>query len=171
MAYQCGNAANVAPPGDYMLFVVDSKGVPSVARMIHMSNTATALSSDHVAGSVLGETVTFTATVTASSTPTGTVTFKDGSTTLGSGTLQSNGLATFSTSSLAVGTHSISATYGSDSSFSGSTSPTFSQVVDRGDTSVMLESNVNPAAFGQSLIFTALVSRDGTPTGTVSFLR
>jgi hypothetical protein len=57
--------------------------------------------------------VTFTATVSltsSSGTPTGTVTFKDGSTTLGSSPL-SGGSASYSTSSLATGGHSISAVY------------------------------------------------------------
>ena len=77
--------------------------------------------------------MTFTATVTpdhaGSGTPTGTVTFKDGSTTLGTGTLSSTGVATFSTSTLSVGSHAITAVYGGDSNFTTSTSPTLTQVV------------------------------------------
>ena len=66
--------------------------------------------------SVYGQAVTFTAIVrSGAGTPTGTVTFNDGSTTLGIGTL-SNGVATFTTSALAVGTHgSITAVYGGTS--------------------------------------------------------
>ena len=76
--------------------------------------------------SVFGQSVTFTATVTAnapgSGTPTGTVTFMDGSTTLGTGTLNGSGVATFSTSGLSVGSHSITAVYGGDTDFTTSTS-------------------------------------------------
>src|SRR5439155_1053879 len=83
--------------------------------------------------SVSGQPVTFTATVTAKSpaagTPTGTVTFKDGSRTLGTGTLDGSGQATFVTSTLALGSHSITATYGGSSTFNPSTSPTFTQTV------------------------------------------
>ena len=84
--------------------------------------------------SASGQAVTFTATVgpvaPATGTPTGTVTFKDGSTTLGTGTL-SGGAATFTTSALAVGTHSITAAYGGDASFAASTSAALSQVVNQ----------------------------------------
>ena len=61
----------------------------------------------------LAQSVTLTATVTSRAgvlTPTGTVTFKDGSTVLGTGTLV-NGVATFTTSSLTVGTHRLVASY------------------------------------------------------------
>jgi hypothetical protein len=76
--------------------------------------------------------VTFTATVVANApgkaTPTGTVTFKDGSTTLGSGSL-SSGKATYSTSRLSTGTHQITVVYGGSSSFLTSTSPVLVQTV------------------------------------------
>jgi hypothetical protein len=71
-----------------------------------------------------GQAVTFTATVSVASgsgTPGGTVTFMDGGTTLGTGTV-SGGKTTFTTSSLSSGSHSITAVYGGDTNFSGSTS-------------------------------------------------
>jgi hypothetical protein len=79
--------------------------------------------------SQLGQSVTFAATVADSSpgstgTPTGTVTFKDGATTSGTGTLNGSGQATLTISSLAVGTHSITASYGGDLNFIGSSSLT-----------------------------------------------
>ncbi|RCG29393.1 DUF4082 domain-containing protein [Sphaerisporangium album] len=61
-----------------------------------------------------GQVVTFTATVSAVSgslIPQGQVLFKEGTTTLGSSYLDSSGVATFSTSSLSVGTHPIQAVY------------------------------------------------------------
>ena len=70
--------------------------------------------------STSGHSVTFTATVTGTGA-TGTVTFKDGETLLGSGTL-SNGTATYATSTLSVGDHSITAVYDGDANFAGSTS-------------------------------------------------
>jgi hypothetical protein len=76
-----------------------------------------------------GQSVTFSATVTGGTgTPTGTVTFKDGTTTLGTASL-SNGNATFSTSSLAVGTHSITAVYSGDPNFIGSTSAVLTETI------------------------------------------
>ncbi|MCE9611135.1 MAG: DUF6288 domain-containing protein [Chthoniobacter sp.] len=84
--------------------------------------TTTTLVSSPVATGPYGSTVTFTATVTVSGGPaTGTVTFKDGATVLGSGTL-SAGTATFVTSTLAVANHSITATYGGDPTFDSSVS-------------------------------------------------
>ena len=70
-----------------------------------------------------GQNVTFTATVTSSAgTPTGTVQFKDGGTNLGSPqTLNGSGVATFSTSSLIAGLHTITADYNGDPNFLSST--------------------------------------------------
>jgi hypothetical protein len=59
---------------------------------------------------------------------TGTVTFKDGITVLGTGTLAS-GTATFATSTLAMGAHSITASYGGDATFATSVSSTFTFTV------------------------------------------
>jgi hypothetical protein len=64
-----------------------------------------------------GSSVTMTAMVSGSSgTPTGTVSFYDGTTELGTGAL-SSGMATYKTSSLAVGAHTITAQYSGDSNF------------------------------------------------------
>lgn len=74
--------------------------------------TSTALSSS-ANPSDLTQTVTFTATVTTGSgTPSGTVQFKDNGNNLGTPvTLNASGVATFSTSALTVGTHTITAEY------------------------------------------------------------
>jgi hypothetical protein len=77
--------------------------------------------------SVYGTAVTFTATVTPSAA-TGTVTFYDGSTALGTGTL-SSGIATYTTSTLTTGSNSITAIYGGNSTYAGSTSPVLTQSV------------------------------------------
>jgi Bacterial Ig-like domain (group 3) len=100
-----------------------------LATYIGASPTSTGLTSS-LNPSLLGQSVTFTATVTgAGGTPTGTVTFKDGSTTLGLGTLDGTGQATFSTSALSLGNHNITAVYGGDSNFNGSTSAVLPQQV------------------------------------------
>src|SRR5207245_9743719 len=86
--------------------------------------TATAGASS-ASPSVTNQPVTFTASVTPSpgaGTPTGTVTFKDGATTLGTGVLGINGQATFTISTLAVGSHTITAVYGGDNNSASSTS-------------------------------------------------
>jgi hypothetical protein len=75
----------------------------------------------------VGQAVIFTAHV-APSAATGSVSFYDGSTLLGTGTL-SGGVASFSTSSLARGTHSIKAVYSGDANVNGTTSTILSQTV------------------------------------------
>ena len=73
--------------------------------------------------------VTFTATVTSTTgTPTGTVTFSNDGTIIGTGTL-SGDTATFSTSALNKGVHSITADYSGDTNFDVSISPIYSQTV------------------------------------------
>jgi hypothetical protein len=78
-----------------------------------------------------GQAVTFTAVVTSGlgAPPNGEiVTFKKGTTVLGTGTL-SGGSASFTTSALPVGTNYIKAVYGGDSNFAASTSKAVAQVV------------------------------------------
>jgi hypothetical protein len=126
--------------------------------------------------SVFGESVTFTATVKAvapgSGTPTGTVSFLDGSTTLGTGTL-SGGTATFSISTLAVAAHSITVVYGGDTNFLTSPSGILTQTVKQAATTSAVSSSVNPSASGQAVTFTATIAPvapgSGVPTGTVTF--
>jgi hypothetical protein len=78
---------------------------------------------------LLQNAVTLTATVSSvAGTPTGTVTFLDGTAPLGTGTV-SGGLATLTTSALTAGTHSISAAYGGDTNFVADGSGTLTQSV------------------------------------------
>jgi Bacterial Ig-like domain (group 3) len=118
-----------------------------------------------------GQPVTFTATVTcANVVPTGNVTFIDGSTTLGVTQLSAAGQAALSTSSLAVGTHQITAAYAGDLNCAPSTSLPLPQVVNPAGLGVTLASNPNPSAAGQAVTFTATVTCTGfKPTGSVAF--
>jgi len=117
-----------------------------------------------------GQSVTFTATVTAASgTPTGTVVFYDGSTSLGSATL-ANGSASLSISSLGAGSHPVKAAYQGSDDFAPSTSAVLNQVVNGVTTSTSLTSTPNPSVVGQVVTFTAVVSSSsGTPVGSVIF--
>ena len=122
---------------------------------------------------LVGGVVTFTATVSGSGgTPTGTVVFYDGTNNLGSGVLNSNGMAGISTSTLSAGAspHSIAAVYGGDSQFSNSTSSVLSQAIHLRPSTNAIISSQNPAWVGGIVTFTATVSgSNGTPTGTVVF--
>jgi subtilase family serine protease len=119
--------------------------------------------------SSFGQTVTFTAAVTSSSgTPTGTVTFKQGTTILSSGTLTS-GAATFTTAALVTGGHSITAVYGGDANFTGGSGST-TLTVDKAGTATALTASPNPSTLHQTVTLTANVtSANATPGGTVTF--
>jgi hypothetical protein len=113
-----------------------------------------------------GQQVNFTATVSPS-TATGTVTFTiDG--TAQSPVPLSSGKASYSTSSLSVGTHSIMATYSGDTNNGNSTSSVLTQTVNKAITVTTLSSSPNPSRFSQQVNFTATVS-PSTATGTVTF--
>ncbi len=97
------------------------------------ATSSTALASS-LNPSTYGSSVTLTATVTGSGpTPTGTVTFKEGSTTLGSDTLNSSGVATLvlSTLSAAGSPHPITAVYGGDGNFGASSGTVTLRVLPR----------------------------------------
>ena len=117
-------------------------------QVVNQSNSAVAVTSS-VNPSVFGQTVTFTATVTPS-TATGTVTFKDGSTPLGTVSL-SSGTATLPISAMAVGSHTISAVYNGDANFltSSGNLGTNPQLVNQASTTTSVISSVNPSTFNQ----------------------
>ena len=69
--------------------------------------------------------------------PSGTVTFKDGTTVLGTGTL-SKGVAVFQTAKLAVGSHAITVVYGGAANFLSSTSVALTETINKAATTVAL---------------------------------
>jgi hypothetical protein len=121
-----------------------------------------------------GQDVTLTAVVTANFgvPPNGeTVSFMKGPTLLGTGTL-SGGTASLTTSALHAGNNLLTAVYGGDSNFIGSTSRAYDAQGFRATTATTLTSSQNPSNVGQSVTFTATVTPEfsgTTPTGTVSF--
>ena len=145
---------------------------PPLSQMVQKASTTTTNSSS-VNPSTEGQTVIFTAKISSatSGSPTGSVSFLDGVAQIGSATLAANGTATFSISTLSVGTHSITAEYQGDANFNGSSSSAVSQVVQPGSTGVSLVSSQNPSSFDKAVTLTATVSSSapGSPTGTVAF--
>ncbi|WP_420266971.1 Ig-like domain repeat protein [Candidatus Magnetominusculus dajiuhuensis] len=117
--------------------------------------------------STYGAAVTFTATVTGSS-PTGTVVFADGTTVLSAVTLNSSAKATYTTSTLSVGTHSIVAGYLGDAANPSSLSAALVQTVTGGTSQTVVTSSLNPSTYGAAVTFTATVT-GSSPTGTVAF--
>jgi hypothetical protein len=100
----------------------------AVSQVVNKTTTSTALSSS-LNPSTVGESVTFSATVTAttSGVPTGSVTFKSGTKALGAATLV-GGVASISTTTLAKGSDTITASYSGSPNFVGS-STALTQVV------------------------------------------
>jgi hypothetical protein len=90
----------------------------SQASATSLTTTTTGVESNNNP-STFGQSVMFTAGVSPEedpmALPSGTVTFYDGATELGTGTIGSGTPATYSTSTLTVGSHSITAVYGGDS--------------------------------------------------------
>jgi Bacterial Ig-like domain (group 3) len=149
-----------------------SPGAGVVFKVTPLALTTTAASSAPNP-STYGQAVVFTATVNSSigAPPDGeTITFKKGTTILGTGTLTA-GSASFTTSTLPVGTNAIKAVYSGDSNFARSTSKAVSQVVSKATTTTALTSSLNPSNFGQSVTFTASVTPQfgGTVKGSVTF--
>ncbi len=131
------------------------------------AGTATALTAN-LSPSAFGVSVTFTATISSvSGTPTGSVTFADGPTSITTGTLI-NGQASFTTAALPTGDHALTATYAGDGAFSPSTSPTLTHTVDRASTAIALSASPTASAFGEPVVFTATVTPiNPGPTGSV----
>ncbi len=122
--------------------------------------------------SVFGESVTLSAIVSESAAA-GTVSFSDGGTVLGTATVVS-GFASLSTSGLAVGDHSVSATFQpTDGSAYSSSTGSVTQSVYAASTTATLSATPNPVTFGNTVTMTASVAvvapGSGTPSGTVDF--
>jgi hypothetical protein len=122
--------------------------------------------------STYGQTVSWTTTVTSSgsNTPTGKVNFTWSGHTIGSATLNSSGVATFSRSNLNADAYPLTAVYVGDAVNQGSTSAMFNQVVLQTTSSATLTSSPNPSTVGQAVTFTAMISSPTViPTGPVTF--
>lgn len=139
----------------------------SVSLVVNPAPTLSVVSSG--SPTYYGTAVTFTATI--SSGPTGKVTFYDGTTAIGSGTLNGTA-ATFTTSSLAVGNHSITAGWAGNSNYGPVTSAAITQVVTPTETASTLTASPNPGIAGAAVVLTATVKLvDGSApiAGTVIF--
>ncbi len=129
----------------------------ALSQVVQKADTTTTLNAAPGTANV-SQSVTLTATVASGSSgvPTGTVSFLDGANQIGSGNLNGSGVATFSTSSLAAGTHSLTAVYGGSGAFNGSTSTASSVVVTATgfslSSSAMSPSSIAPGSSAQSTI-------------------
>ena len=162
--------------GDANFNVSTSTTVSEVVNPAPVATTTALGSSKNPA--LTTDTLTLTATVAPASgsvVPTGTVTFKNGSATLGTGGLDATGKATLAGVSFATaGTYSLTAVYAGDPNFTGSTSTAVSEVINTPQvaTTTALASSKNPALVTDTLTLTATVTPASgavVPTGTVTF--
>jgi trimeric autotransporter adhesin len=105
---------------------------------------------------------------------TGTVSFTDNGNALNTVVVNSFGDAEYTTGTLAIGSHSIAATYSGDASYnkSSSTPGTVAFTVTKASTAVVVSAGISTIAQGQTTTLTALVETPGggiAPTGSVTF--
>ena len=114
-----------------------------------------------------GSATLLSATVSSSSV-TGTITFKDGTNTIGSPVTVSNGVASLSVTTLTVGTHSITAVYSGDNNYSTSASASVSVIVSLAPTTTSIAATPSTAPYGTSTLITVTVAPSGA-TGLITF--
>ena len=164
-----GNDASTAS----LSFVTDGALSPQEVLLEGVALPATSTTLQASTGSVVaGSSVTFTATVTGGGSPTGSVSFyNNGTTLLGTATLNGSGVATLAYTPTATGTLSITAAYAGNAANAGSSSSTVSVNVTGGTPSMLsLVASAATINQGQTVTFTATVTGGSVmPTGTVSF--
>jgi hypothetical protein len=137
--------------------------------------TTTTLGVAPASPSTFGDAVTMTATVAATSgTPTGTVTFLNGSVVIGSAPLAAVGGQQVATLTFAdptflnAGSYNLTARYEGANGFNKSTSPATPYTVNKAaTTTTMTVAPANPVMVGAGVTFTVTVAGTGAPTGPV----
>jgi hypothetical protein len=154
----------------------DANHNAATATITHVVNKAatTSVIASSANPSVFGQPITVTSTVTSTAgTPTGTVTFREGTTVLGTAALNGSGVASIDLNDLTVGSHTIAAVYAGDANFDTSAVAELAQVVNKAATTVAITSSSNPIIVGATVTFTATLTVTapgaGSPTGNVEF--
>lgn len=151
-------------------FSNSSGSVPGGQMVTKANTTTTVISLANPSG--YGQSATFVATISpvlpGAGTPTGTVTFMDGTTTLGSGTLAGPGMWTYTTSALAAGSHTIGAIYSGDGNFASSSGPLTGnpQVVNNAPQAALIITGPASVTYGVGATAT---TTGGSDNGTVTF--
>lgn len=130
------------------------------------TTTATTVSSS-VNPSTVGQSVTFTATLNPPAA-TGSVQFSIDGSPAGAPITVSGGTATFSTSSLTAGNHTVTATFTATGNYTNSTGALSGGQNVSTSTTTTLSSSINPSTIGQSVTFTATLNPSAA-TGSVQF--
>jgi hypothetical protein len=150
----------------------DANNNPAVSppTLVTVGKTATVVTLTSSANpSAVSQPITFSATVHPGAT--GLVTFLDGSTTLGTGVVNTSGVAILSTSALTIGSHPITASYAGDSSYSSSISSVLVQVISKIPTVITITESTPAQLIQTGITFTANVTASSpNATGTVTFM-
>ncbi|MDX2034708.1 MAG: FG-GAP-like repeat-containing protein [Blastocatellia bacterium] len=160
---------NAGPAGSYTITVaaVDNCGAnaavtfPLIVNKLAATITLSASNGPYI----LGQPVTLTAVVAGGGgfTPTGSVTFSDGATGLGSASIDGQGRASLTATSLAAGVRSLTATYNGDANFANALSAPLSLTV------VRTVANVSAANYqGAALAAEQIVAAFGTGLATAT---
>lgn len=159
---------SAAYSGDANFLPADFSVLHQIVPVLHPTTIALTAAPNPV---LTSQTISFTATVSANGqTPFGTVGFYDGTTTLGIGTLNSNGVAVFDTALLQFGTHRVAASYFGNADFAPSTAVPVSVVVNTLTTSTALTAAPLPSQVASPISLIATVtSGSGTPFGAAVF--
>jgi hypothetical protein len=144
-------------------YLGDDAFLPSSSRTdVQVTGPATTLTLVAPTNAAPGATVTLTSTViSAGGSPTGEVKFLDGTTVIGTARLDHAGVATFTTSNLAAGAHSLSASYAGDGSFAGSASTPVNTTIGAKDFALGANPQAATVTAGQSATFTITVTPSG----------
>lgn len=170
VAGSCGGSHAYGAAGDQLVSVTatDDAGDSSAAAvLVSVVDTSTTVTSN-VNPSLRGQAVKFTASTTLGTS--GTMSFYDGATLLGTRTV-TGGAASLTATTLSAGSHAITAVYLATPSSTPSTSPVLTQDILAADTTTTLTSSANPSVTGQTITVKAVVKAvapgGGYPTGTV----
>ena len=148
---------------------------PSNATNYNTANALNSITVTQASGTVAlaasSTTVAFgsppTLTATLPSAAFGTVTFKDGATTLGTGTIAS-GSVSLSSYLLSVGSHTLTASWPGDGNYTAAVSAPLTVTVMRAPVTVAVASSLNPSVFGDAVTFTLQCTGSSVvPTGTL----
>lgn len=148
-----------------------ASGTSGVSQTVGKSNSIATVSATPNPSS-FGQNVAISAKIAPSEAgagaPTGTVTFTDGTASLGTAVVNGSGVASINIASLVTGSHSLTATYGGDANFNAAQSTAYVLVVNKTATATALTSSMNPTTNASSITLNASVTATiGVPTGAV----
>ena len=158
-------------PGSTDYAAAQSTPVPFT---IGQTGTAVALNAS-VASAIFGEPITFIVTVTAAGIPSGTVTFFNGATPLGTVALDRSGHAMLTVANLSPGSHAITASYSGDTNYLDGTSGSATESVTRSGAQLILVRHPvfkrkRLVSVGLTAVVAPVSPGAGIPTGKVTFL-